>query len=161
MTANVVQIQDMPLALEEKDVWRCLGSRQEDVSALTEEVARMSALGQTLVAPAAVYRRQSIRRMERNGVYFEDGPLLEGKFLAHCFEGAREAVFLVVTVGQSLEARVSELFAEGKRLYREGRRLARLHLERLGASLDRLTRRQSAYLGVPRDGPFKPEHYRY
>ena len=39
--------------------------------------------------------------------------------------------------------------------------VARLHLERLGASLDRLTRRQSAYLGVPRDGPFKPEHYRY
>ncbi|MCX8043081.1 MAG: adenosylhomocysteinase, partial [Desulfobacterota bacterium] len=39
--------------------------------------------------------------------------------------------------------------------------VARLHLERLGAKLTRLTKEQAAYIGVSVDGPFKPEHYRY
>ncbi len=39
--------------------------------------------------------------------------------------------------------------------------VARLHLERLGAHLTRLTRSQADYLGVSVDGPFKPDHYRY
>ena len=39
--------------------------------------------------------------------------------------------------------------------------VARLHLKKLGVSLDGLSRRQAAYLGVPQHGPFKPEHYRY
>jgi len=39
--------------------------------------------------------------------------------------------------------------------------VARLHLEKLGVKLDRLTPKQSAYLSVNRDGPFKPDTYRY
>jgi hypothetical protein len=39
------------------------------------------------------------------------GPTLKGAFISHLFEGAREAVFLVVTVGDALETKVSELFA--------------------------------------------------
>jgi adenosylhomocysteinase len=39
--------------------------------------------------------------------------------------------------------------------------VARVHLDQLGARLDRLTRRQAAYLGVRRDGPFKAAMYRY
>ncbi|MDL2313444.1 adenosylhomocysteinase [Desulfovibrio sp. OttesenSCG-928-C14] len=39
--------------------------------------------------------------------------------------------------------------------------VARLHLARLGAKLTRLTPEQARYLGVPVDGPFKPDHYRY
>jgi adenosylhomocysteinase len=39
--------------------------------------------------------------------------------------------------------------------------VARLHLEQLGVKLTRLTPEQSAYIGVPVEGPFKPEHYRY
>lgn len=39
--------------------------------------------------------------------------------------------------------------------------VARLHLEKLGAKLTRLTPEQAAYIGVPVDGPFKPENYRY
>ncbi len=39
--------------------------------------------------------------------------------------------------------------------------VARLHLGRLGAKLTRLTKEQADYLGVPVDGPFKPDHYRY
>ena len=39
--------------------------------------------------------------------------------------------------------------------------VARLHLDKLGVKLTRLTEEQSAYLGIPVDGPYKPDHYRY
>lgn len=39
--------------------------------------------------------------------------------------------------------------------------VARLHLAKLGVKLTTLTKEQADYLGVPVDGPFKPEHYRY
>jgi adenosylhomocysteinase len=39
--------------------------------------------------------------------------------------------------------------------------VARLHLDRLGARLTKLSRKQADYLGVPAEGPFKSDHYRY
>ena len=39
--------------------------------------------------------------------------------------------------------------------------VARLHLEKIGVKLTRLTKDQAEYLGVNADGPYKPEHYRY
>ncbi len=39
--------------------------------------------------------------------------------------------------------------------------VARLHLERIGVKLTKLTQEQADYIGVPVDGPYKPEHYRY
>jgi adenosylhomocysteinase len=39
--------------------------------------------------------------------------------------------------------------------------VARLHLDKLGVKMTRLTEKQAEYLGVGVDGPFKPEHYRY
>jgi adenosylhomocysteinase len=39
--------------------------------------------------------------------------------------------------------------------------VARLHLEKIGVKLTKLTAKQSEYIGVPADGPYKPEHYRY
>ncbi len=39
--------------------------------------------------------------------------------------------------------------------------VARLHLERLGVELDKLSKFQADYLGVPVEGPYKPSHYRY
>jgi adenosylhomocysteinase len=39
--------------------------------------------------------------------------------------------------------------------------VARLHLAKLGVKLTKLTDDQAAYLGVPVEGPYKPEHYRY
>jgi adenosylhomocysteinase len=39
--------------------------------------------------------------------------------------------------------------------------VARLHLEKLGVKLTRLTAKQADYIGVPIDGPYKPDHYRY
>ena len=39
--------------------------------------------------------------------------------------------------------------------------VARLHLEKLGVNLTKLTKEQADYIGVPVEGPYKPEHYRY
>lgn len=39
--------------------------------------------------------------------------------------------------------------------------VARLHLEKIGVKLTRLTPDQASYIGVSQDGPYKPEHYRY
>ena len=40
-------------------------------------------------------------------------------------------------------------------------KVARLHLDHLGARLTELTETQADYIGVPKHGPFKPDHYRY
>jgi adenosylhomocysteinase len=39
--------------------------------------------------------------------------------------------------------------------------VARLHLEKIGVKLTRLSRKQADYIGVPIEGPYKPDHYRY
>lgn len=52
-----------------------------------------------------------------------------------------------------------------KKVYRLSKSLdeevARLHLEKIGVKLTRLTKEQADYIGVPLNGPYKPEHYRY
>ncbi|MFZ1743521.1 MAG: adenosylhomocysteinase [Pontixanthobacter sp.] len=40
-------------------------------------------------------------------------------------------------------------------------KVAALHLEKLGVQLTKLSQKQADYIGVPLEGPFKPEHYRY
>ncbi|MCC7186729.1 MAG: adenosylhomocysteinase [Acidobacteria bacterium] len=40
-------------------------------------------------------------------------------------------------------------------------KVARLHLDKLGVKLTKLTPEQAKYIGVPVDGPYKPDHYRY
>ena len=39
--------------------------------------------------------------------------------------------------------------------------VARLHLEKIGVKLTKLTKKQADYIGVPQQGPFKADHYRY
>jgi adenosylhomocysteinase len=52
-----------------------------------------------------------------------------------------------------------------KRVYTLPKKLdeevARLHLGKIGVQLTRLTQAQADYIGVPVDGPYKPEYYRY
>ena len=52
-----------------------------------------------------------------------------------------------------------------KTVYRLPKKLdeevARLHLDKIGVKLTKLTKAQASYLGVPLEGPYKPEHYRY
>jgi adenosylhomocysteinase len=40
-------------------------------------------------------------------------------------------------------------------------KVARLHLDKIGVKLTELAKEQADYIGVPQEGPFKPEHYRY
>jgi len=40
-------------------------------------------------------------------------------------------------------------------------KVARLHLKKIGVKLTELAKEQADYIGVPQEGPFKPEHYRY
>ncbi len=53
----------------------------------------------------------------------------------------------------------------GNKVYRLPKKLdeevARLHLAQLGVKLTRLTKAQAEYLGIPLDGPYKPDHYSY
>ncbi len=52
----------------------------------------------------------------------------------------------------------NEVYVLPKKLDEE---VARLHLEKVGAQLTELTQEQADYIGVPVEGPYKPEHYRY
>ncbi|VAW40331.1 Adenosylhomocysteinase [hydrothermal vent metagenome] len=62
-----------------------------------------------------------------------------------------------------------ELYADGDKYNNEvyvlpkilDEKVARLHLDRVGVKLTKLTEKQAAYIGVTPDGPYKPEHYRY
>ena len=62
-----------------------------------------------------------------------------------------------------------EIFQNGKQYGREvyvlpkhlDEKVARLHLERIGANLTELSDQQAAYISVPKEGPYKPAHYRY
>lgn len=40
-------------------------------------------------------------------------------------------------------------------------KVARLHLQKIGVELDELSEDQAEYIGVPKEGPYKPDHYRY
>jgi len=40
-------------------------------------------------------------------------------------------------------------------------KVARLHLDRIGAKVTELSDEQAKYIGVGKDGPYKPDHYRY
>ena len=40
-------------------------------------------------------------------------------------------------------------------------KVARLHLEKIGVKLTKMTKEQADYIGVDQAGPYKPEHYRY
>ena len=51
-----------------------------------------------------------------------------------------------------------EVFRLPKKLDEE---VARLHLEKVGVHLSKLTEAQAKYLGVPSEGPYKPDYYRY
>ena len=56
------------------------------------------------------------------------------------------------------EFKKGEVYTLPKKMDEE---VARLHLERVGVKLTTLTKEQATYLGIPQEGPYKPEFYRY
>ncbi len=67
-------------------------------------------------------------------------------------------VLAQIELWQNRSAYAKQVYVLPKRL---DEKVARLHLGRLGAKLTELTADQAEYLGLPKEGPFKPEHYRY
>lgn len=67
-------------------------------------------------------------------------------------------VLAQVDLWKSLEKYSPGVYILPKKLDEE---VARLHLEKIGAKLTRLTPPQAEYIGVPAEGPFKSDHYRY
>jgi adenosylhomocysteinase len=66
------------------------------------------------------------------------------------------------TLAQIDIARNTERKIDVYRLSKElDEEVARLHLDKLGAGLTKLTQEQADYIGVSVGGPYKPEHYRY
>ena len=63
-----------------------------------------------------------------------------------------------IELWQNHEAYENRVYTLPKKLDEE---VARLHLEKIGVKLTRLSDEQAAYIDVHQDGPFKPEHYRY
>jgi adenosylhomocysteinase len=59
---------------------------------------------------------------------------------------------------QQKDSREVDVYCLDKKLDEE---VARLHLDKLGARLTRMSQEQADYIGVPVDGPYKPDHYRY
>ena len=85
------------------------------------------------------------------------GRVLAVLVLVVCAAGANQ-VMAQLELWQHIENYKIGLYRLPKKLDEE---VARLHLEKIGVKLTRLTKKQADYLGVPVDGPYKPEHYRY
>jgi adenosylhomocysteinase len=60
--------------------------------------------------------------------------------------------------GKSVQYEAKQVYVLPKHL---DEKVARLHLDALGVKLTELSDEQAAYLGIPVEGPFKPDHYRY
>ena len=125
---------------------------------------------------AGLYRREGVERINIKPQYdefvFPDGHsvlvLAEGRLMnLGCATGhpsfVMSASFTNQVIAQVELARNNDAY--GKKVYvlpkRLDEKVARLHLEHLGARLTELTDEQAKYIGVPKEGPYKPDTYRY
>ena len=67
-------------------------------------------------------------------------------------------VLAQIELQQNAESYGKKVFVLPKKL---DEKVARLHLDKLGVKLTELTEDQASYIGVPVEGPYKPDHYRY
>ncbi|CDI01947.1 S-adenosyl-L-homocysteine hydrolase [Candidatus Competibacter denitrificans Run_A_D11] len=123
------------------------------------------------VAKLKQYRWENIKP-QVDHIIFPDGKriilLAEGRLVnLGCATGHPSFVMSNSFTNQTL-AQI-ELFTRGERYENKvyvlpkhlDEKVARLHLERIGAQLTQLTSEQAAYIGVSVDGPYKAENYRY
>jgi adenosylhomocysteinase len=123
------------------------------------------------VASLKQYRWENIKP-QVDHIVFPDGKrlilLAEGRLVnLGCATGHPSFVMSNSFTNQVL-AQI-ELFAHGEKYGKQvyvlpkhlDEKVARLHLDRIGVKLTKLTQEQASYIGVPVEGPFKPEHYKY
>ena len=113
MITDAIEIDDIPFDVTDDDVWSMLGTPGRPHPGLVDEVAKYSALARELAEPRALVRYLDVLEGGRRAVSFVDGPTIEGKFLAHLFEGASSSAFMLVTIGPALETRVAEMMSQG------------------------------------------------
>lgn len=70
-----------------------------------------------------------------------------------------ETVYLITKTFPALVCLNSNISPLG--LFQLDEEVAAAHLDKLGVKLTKLTEKQAKYLGLPKEGPFKPDHYRY
>ena len=111
----------------------------------------------------AAVRRVGVRRRAQRARFSPRGVLLN----LGCATGHPSFVMSASFTNQvmaQIELHVNNSSYE-KKVYTLPKRLdekvARLHLDKLGVKLTKLSADQAAYIGVPVDGPYKSEHYRY
>ncbi len=117
------------------------------------------------------YRWENIKP-QVDHIIFPDGKriilLAEGRLVnLGCATGHPSFVMSNSFTNQTL-AQI-ELFCHGERYENKvyvlpkhlDEKVARLHLKKIGAHLTQMNPEQAAYIGVPVDGPYKPDHYRY
>jgi len=125
---------------------------------------------------AGLYRVEGLEKIEIKPQYdefrFPDGHsvliLAEGRLMnLGCATGHPSFVMSASFTNQVI-AQIELARNEGKygnRVYvlpkKLDEKVARLHLDHLGAELTELSEEQAKYIGVPTEGPYKPEHYRY
>ena len=88
--------------------------------------------------------------------------VVEGKGFAACKHTVvrpdPDQVIAQIELFQNTKRYEKKVYTLPKKLDEE---VARLHLEKIGVKLTVLADSQSAYLGVPKEGPYKSDHYRY
>ncbi len=114
MTSQWIKVEGFHVHLKDGDVWKWLSGSRPHISALEEEVTKRRLQGQALSRPRGIYQRLEVKNMTPGGVLLAGDVRLEGTNLGEFFQGAKEAVCIVATIGPSLEEQVATFFAEGR-----------------------------------------------
>ncbi len=107
------RLTDIPLALTVEDVLRGQGIAPDRArSGLLASAQEILDAVPDLLDPAAVYDVVSVAGFHHQTIELEDGDAFEGPLAARALAGAEKVALAVCTVGPTLEARMSQLFAE-------------------------------------------------
>lgn len=87
--------------------------------------------------------------------------MLAGKKLCQCKSPLGAAVGFHVFIAVSSWTSRTLVFLSQCFVFQLDEAVAAAHLDKLSVKLTKLSDKQAKYLGLPRDGPFKPDHYRY
>jgi hypothetical protein len=116
MINNLYEIIEIPFDIEEEDVWEVMGTKGRVVSELQNELTQAINEVRELSAPRAIYNNIPVEKITSKEVHISSSTVIQNKFAAHLFQGAREAILLVATIGPRIDRRISQLAKEGNNI---------------------------------------------